>query len=85
MTDLYPAFGGLRWLLNPFPAGSQTSTCKGWERLVSPTGTRQQSRRFALIGWGAVKKKGHFPVSRATDPIPSLCRDNEGEETENTE
>lgn len=45
MTDLCLVFAGPRWLLNPFPAVSQTSTCKRWERLVSQNRARGRGAR----------------------------------------
>lgn len=69
MTDLCPVSGGLRWLLNPFPAASQTSTCKWWERPVSQNrhpgrgspGADKMGNLCTLV-WDSVGQDGRLPA-----------------------
>ena len=84
MTDLCPVSGGLQWLLNPFPAASQTSTCKRWERPVSQNWDRtwepaaQGGGRCLLSFTNVLVRKGRLQVSRDTEPVPSFWSENDG-------
>lgn len=69
MTDLCPGSAGLRSLLSPFPAVSETSTCEEGERLVRPDMDTHAAPTahtggtgFACI-WGCVATEGPTVVS----------------------